>query len=290
MNSYEYYKQAGRLAREALELGIGSIKEGVSYQKIAEIIESFIHENGKIAFPVNISVNSVAAHYTPSLNDTHVFKRGDVVKVDVGAHVNGYIGDTAKTIEVGQAKSNEMIRAAEEALDEVIATIKDGTRISEIGEIIENNIRSFGFLPIKNLQGHSLERYNLHAGISIPNIANNNKKKLRVGDVIAVEPFATDGGGRVVDQAYGNIYHLSKKTGKFVKELYTHFHNLPFAERWLVKIVKEDEVHKTISFLLKRKSIFAYKSLAEINGGVVTQAEHTLMVTKNGCEVLTISP
>lgn len=290
MTSYENYKKAGRIARDALKIGSRSIKEGVSYQKVAEKIESFINSEGKIAFPVNISVNAIAAHYTPSLNDPLTFKRGDVVKIDVGAHVDGYIGDTAMTVEVGKSKRKEMIRATEEALDDAINIIKDGTSISEIGGTIEKKIRSFGFLPIKNLQGHSLEQYNLHAGTSVPNIVNNNRKKLRSGEVIAVEPFATDGGGRVVDHAYGNIYRLSKKNGKFANEICAHFNTLPFAGRWLVKIVKEEEVYKTISFLLKRRIISAYKTLVEVDGGVVTQAEHTILVKKNGCEVLTISP
>jgi len=289
MEHYEKYREAGRIAREALKLGAGMVKEGVSYKEIAERIENFISSGAKPAFPVNISVNETAAHYTPSLNDPLTFKKGDVVKIDVGAHVDGYIGDTAMTVEVNQDKRKEMIRAAEEALEDAINIIKDGITISEIGNAVEKKIRSFGFVPIKNLQGHSLERYKLHAGISIPSIANNNKKKLRSGDVIAVEPFVTDGGGRVVDATYGNIYRLSKKIGKIANEIYTHFNNLPFAGRWLVKIVREDEVNKTISFLLRRRIISPYKSLVEVNNGVVTQAEHTVLVKKNGCEVLTIS-
>ncbi len=289
MEHYEEYKEAGRIARQALEMGAKKIKEGVSYKEIAEAIENFISREAKIAFPVNISVNEIAAHYTPSLNDTATFKKGDVVKIDVGAHVDGYIGDTAMTIEVGQEKRREMIRAAEEALEDAINIIKDGISISEIGETIEKKIHSFGFVPIKNLQGHSLERYNLHAGISIPSIANNNKKKLRSGDVIAVEPFVTDGRGRVIDHTYGNIYRLFKKNGKIANEIYLNFNNLPFAGRWLVKIVRKEEVNKTISFLLKRRIIAPYKSLIEANKGIVTQAEHTLLVKKNGCEVLTLS-
>ena len=289
MEHYEKYREAGRIARKALEIGVKSIKEGIFYKEIAEKIERFIESEAKIAFPVNISVNEIAAHYTPSLNDLSTFKKGDVVKIDVGVHVDGYIGDTAMTIEVKQNKRKEMIQAAEEALEEAINIIKDGISISEIGGAIEKKIRSFGFVPIKNLQGHSLEHYKLHAGLSIPNIVNNNRKKLKSGDVIAVEPFVTNGRGRVVDHTYGNIYRLSKKNGKIAHEIYTHFNNLPFAGRWLVKIVKEEEVNKTISFLLKRRIISPYKSLIEVNKGIVTQAEHTLLVKKNGCEVLTLS-
>lgn len=289
MEHYEKYKEAGRIARKALEIGIKKVKEGVLYKEVAESIENFISSEAGIAFPANISVNEIAAHYTPSLNDSLTFKKGDVVKIDVGAHVDGYIGDTAMTIEVGQNKRKDMIQAAEEALEDAINIIKDGISISEIGETIERKIRSFGFVPVKNLQGHSLERYNLHAGISIPNVVNNNKKRLRSGDVIAIEPFATDGRGRVIDHEYGNIYRLSKKNGKIANEIYTHFNDLPFAGRWLVKIVRKDEVNKTISFLLKRRIIAPYKSLIEANKGIVTQAEHTLLVKKNGCEVLTIS-
>ena len=282
---YESYKEAGKIAKNALEKGIGSIKEGKSYFEVAEEIEEYIKARADLAFPVNISVNSVAAHYTPSMRDKLEFRKGDVVKVDVGAHVDGFIADTAKTIEIDAKNRDALIRASKEALEEAIKIIKSGVTVGEIGRRIEEKIRGYGFKPVKNLNGHLLGRYNLHAGISIPNIANDIKIALKEGQVIAIEPFASDGAGYVVDKGVGNIYRIAKHS-PFVKEIERKFDGLPFAERWLRSIYGDDTAFK-ISFLMKRKIIAPYYKLVDAGNGIVTQFEHTIIVREEGCEVIT---
>ena len=287
MENYEEYREAGKIARNALQLGIRSIKEGVSYKEVAEKVEEYIKAKGaKPAFPVNISVNSVAAHFTPSNNCKEVFKKGDLVKLDVGAHINGCIGDTAMTIEVATKKHAKLIEAAEEALKEAIRIIKAGIKIEEIGKSIEEKIKAYGFNPIKNLHGHSLERFKLHAGLSIPNFYTKNKKMLKEGQVVAIEPFVTNGVGIVIDSGLGNIYRIEKRAS-IIKEIERRFNALPFAERWLHEIYGERTPLK-LSFLLKRRIIAPYFKLVEMKGGMVSQAEHTLYVTDDGCEILTL--
>jgi len=286
MEEYEEFVKAGKIAGEALKEGIKWVREGIEYREVAEKIEEYIKAKGAMpAFPVNISVNNVAAHFTPSQSCRDVFKKGDVVKIDVGAHINGCIGDTAKTVEVGTKKYAKLIEAAEEALKAAIDSIKAGIKIGEIGEIIEEKIREYGFTPIKNLHGHSLERYKLHAGLSIPNFKNKSKVELKEGQIVAIEPFATDGLGMVVDAGLGNIYRIEKDS-IMARELKKRFNGLPFAERWLYEIYGEKVPFK-LSFLLKRRIIAPYFKLVEAKGGVVSQAEHTLFVTKEGCETLT---
>ncbi len=286
---HRHYRKAGKILGESLSAGAKMVKEGVKYLDVAEKIEGMISSEAGLSFPVNISVNEVGAHYTPSINDDLRFRKGDVVKIDAGSHVNGYIGDSALTVEVGSNENEYLIRASEEALQKAIEIVREGVSISEIGNAIEKKIKSYGLKPVKNLQGHSLERYNLHAGLSIPNVSNTDKRKLKEGEVIAIEPFVTDGEGRVVDRENGNIYSLRDRAkGRIVEEMRKRFDSLPFASRWMAGIVGQEKINMILAFLLRRRFIYPYKKLVEGEGGIVAQTEHTVLVKKEGCEVLTL--
>ncbi|MBU4256527.1 MAG: type II methionyl aminopeptidase [Candidatus Thermoplasmatota archaeon] len=287
------YRKAGKIAGEAREYGISLVKENTLLLDVAEKIEKYIIEKGaKPAFPVNIGINDVAAHYTPRHDDKSFFRKGDVVKIDVGAHVDGYIGDTAGTVEVGTNRYKNMIKASKEALSVAVELIKPDVGLSVVGAGIETTIRSYNFVSVENLTGHSLKQYRLHAGKSVPNISNDVKEKIKKDDVLAVEPFATNGAGRVGGRIMGNIYRLamdrepgtenSKKLLKYVKE---NFGVLPFAERWCRDKVDNAEI--VLRKLMRAMIITGYPVLREINKGIVTQAEHTVIVTENGCEVIT---
>jgi methionyl aminopeptidase len=294
---YEKYIHAGKIASEARDLGLKIIKPGVSLLEVANKVESKILENGAgIAFPVNISINDVAAHYSPSHNDKLVFKKGDVVKLDVGAHLDGYIADTAVTVELETDKYADMIKAAEEGLNTAIDMMKPGTRLSSIGSKVSKAIASHGFKPIDNLTGHSLEKFILHSGISVPSVPDiMNKYKLKEGDVLAVEPFATNGAGHVISGASSNIFLCknpikSKRTrDKRAKIIYSRlfkiFKTLPFAERWTTDIFENNEtILRRLTFLGLIKN---YPQLVDAGKGIVTQKEHTIIITKEGCEVTT---
>ncbi len=287
------YRKAGKIAGEAREYGISLVKENTLLLDVAEKTEKYIIEKGaKPAFPVNIGINDVAAHYTPRHDDKSFFRKGDVVKIDVGAHVDGYIGDTAGTVEVGTNRYKNMIKASKEALSVAVELIKPDVGLSVVGAGIETTIRSYNFVSIENLTGHSLKQYRLHAGKSVPNISNDVKEKIKKDDVLAVEPFATNGAGRVGGRIMGNIYRLAmdrepgtengKKLLKYVKE---NFGVLPFAERWCRDKVDNAEI--VLRKLMRAMIITGYPVLREINKGIVTQAEHTVIVTENGCEVIT---
>lgn len=294
---YEKYKRAGQIASAAREYGIDLIKSGTSYLDVAQNIEAKILESGAgIAFPVNLSVNELAAHYSPRHDDTLIFKKGNIVKLDVGAHVDGYIADTASTLEVGTNNHQDMIKASSEALDNAIELIKADVSLSEIGKVIEKKITSFGFKPIDNLTGHSMEQYELHSGISVPNVSNRySKAKLKVGDVLAIEPFATNGAGHVVSGKGSNIYLCSKSfRSKIIRDRRTkilfdkmmgRFKTLPFAQRWCKDILPNSDL------TLKRLSLLGlirhYPQLVEAKHGIVTQKEHTVIVKDDGCEVIT---
>lgn len=290
---YKKYKLAGSIAAKARDYGASLIRSGISFLEVAEKVESKIMElGGKPAFPVNISVNEVAAHFTPGKNDTLQFSAGDVVKLDVGVHVDGYIADTATTIEVETDRYSELIESSREALESAIRIIKAKVRLREIGKVISNAIKKRGFKPIDNLTGHNLRRYLLHAGISIPNVPEFSLTKLEKDEVIAIEPFATNGAGHVVSGKRSNIYRLvrfppkgDERTRAFARKIKNLFSTLPFAERWLDR---EFANAKDVLEGLSRKGyIMSYSQLIEKGKGTVSQHEHTVIVREEGCEVIT---
>jgi len=285
------YIQAGKIARKALEKAADLCEEGASYLEVAEKAENFILERGaKPAFPTNISVNSVGAHYTPIENDEKVFEEGDLVKIDVGCHVNGYIADNAKTVEIGTNRHRSLIKASEEALDIAIKSIRPGVRTRDIGKNIERVIQDRGFNPISNLTGHELKQYVLHTGTSIPNVPKG-WKKIKKGMVLAIEPFATDGHGRVIESEDGGIYRLKKRRNiggedlNFYEWIKENFDELPFASRWCSKYGEE---YKNLLKRLRRfGTVMNYPVLSEKKKGLISQREHTVIVTSNGCKITT---
>ncbi|RLF41924.1 MAG: type II methionyl aminopeptidase [Thermoplasmata archaeon] len=292
---YDKYMEAGRIAAEARDLGVSLIKPGVRILDVVEKVEGHILFRGAgLSFPVNISINEVAAHFTPLKDDKQVFRRGDIVKLDVGSHIDGYIADTAVTVEVETNRYKDMIEASASALDNAIENMKLGVRLSDIGRIIEKTINSYGYTPIENLTGHSLDRYILHSGMSIPNVSSiKSNRKPKIDDVIAIEPFATDGIGHVISGKGSNIYIVRRSIGKIrdkqtkflFQQIKTKFKSLPFAHRWCNKLSSYNEV--SLSRLNYLGFISQYPQLIEQTKGIVTQKEHTVIVTENGCEVTT---
>ena len=294
---YENYRRAGTIAAKARDQGLKHIKKDITFLEIATEIENIIIENdAKIAFPVNISINDIAAHYTPTHNDTTTFHKGDVVKLDVGAHINGYIADTAITTEVGGNTFKPMINAASNALNNAITQMKANIPVSEIGKTIEQTLEEAGYKPIENLTGHGLQQYELHTGLSIPNVAERfNRERPQIDDVIAIEPFATNGKGRVISGPGSNIYQCTgTKTPKLIRDqrirtLYhqyqTNFKTLPFSERSCELLnTNNNRYLRKMTFLGLLKH---YSQLIEIDHGIVTQKEHTVIVHEDGCEVIT---
>jgi len=285
------YIRAGKIARKALEEAKEACQEGVSYFKVADESERTIRDLGaKPAFPTNISVNSVGAHYSPVEKDYNKFQEGDVVKIDVGCHVDGFIADNALTLEIGTNRNKSLIKASEEALDMAIKTIRPGVRTRDVGKNIERIIQDRGFNPISNLTGHELKKYTLHTGTSIPNVPKG-WKKIKKGMVLAIEPFATDGKGRVEESEAGDIYRLKKKRNidgddlKFYNWIDENFDKLPFAGRWCRGFGNE---HKKLLKRLRRfGAVMNYPVLVEKKKGIISQREHTVIVTSKGCKVTT---
>jgi methionyl aminopeptidase len=274
-----------RIASEARELGASLAVPGASRREIADRIEARIRDLGASpAFPANLSRNVEAAHYTPSPDDDATLSEGDLVKVDVGAQIDGAISDTAKTVEVGGGRRHDrLIQASRDALAAGIAQVRPGGAINDLSVAIERAIRSLGYKPIENLMGHSIERYLLHAGVSIPNVSGVSDGHLEEGQIIAIEPFATNGAGRIENGPFGNIVRFRADPGSDDPELaklYDRARTLPFTARYL-----DDAGRRLLA--RHRRRLQTYPVFVEAGGGLVSQAEHTVLVTATGSEVLT---
>jgi len=292
----EKYRQAGEIAAEVREEMRRYVKEGMRIVEICEKAESLIEKKGgKPAFPCNISVNEIAAHYTSPPGDERIIPKGAVVKIDVGVHIDGYIADTATTVSFNP-QYRELVKTAEEALNKGIEYVRAGASSSGFGALIQKTIVERGFKPISNLTGHSIGRYLIHSGKSLPNVPHFFGFKFKEGDIFALEPFVTlaDAAGKVENGDLVTIFRFHKKKkvkGIHAKKLLVfierNFRTLPFAERWLTGVVPKQSYNSAFKELLSSKSLMSYPIFVEASKKVVAQAEHTVYVKKNGCEILT---
>ncbi len=295
----EEYLKAGKIAAEVREMVREKDWIGKSVYDICEEVESGIKKRGaKCAFPVNASINEIAAHYTAEPNDPITIKDTDLVKIDLGAQINGYIADTAVTV-CYDAQFDGLVQAAEEALNNAMSMIKTGVKASDIGRTIETTIKQRGYKPIANLSGHSLEQYTIHAGKSIPNIWSIGGFSLSENSAYACEPFVTteQGGGFVRNGQIKNIFAINtrKRTkdaeaDRLLDFIWQEFNMLPFALRWITKEWEEKQARELLNILIKKKAVQAYPILIEVNEQKVAQAEHTFIPLEDGVTVTTKAP
>ena len=294
---FDDYIRAGKIAGEVRESVRKTDWIGKTVYEICEHVESEIIKRGaKCAFPVNTSINEVAAHYTAEPNDPLTIKDDDLVKIDLGAQINGYIADTAVTVCYNPEFDN-LVQAAELSLSNAMSMIKVGVKSSDVGRTIEKTIKQMGFLPIANLSGHSLDQYTIHAGKSVPNIWSIGSFTFNENQAFACEPFVTtgDGLGFVHEGKIKNIFSLSsrkktkdKEADKMLDYIWQNFNLLPFALRWLTNEWEEKEARNLLEVLVKKKAVHAYPVLVEGNGQRVTQAEHTFIPNETGVTITTI--
>ena len=296
------YLRAGEIAARVRDEAARSLKPGTRLLEFCERVEARIREmGGEPAFPCNISINEVAAHYTPLTGDEGVVPEASVVKIDVGVHVAGYIADTAVTVAFDE-RWEPLLEAVREALEKALETVKPGARFAETGRVIAETIQRHGFKPIVNLGGHSLARYRVHAGESIPNAYEPLARgRYSTGKAYAIEPFGTNGEGLVREEpSIVAIYSLAR-TGlrrrlneaekKILNTVQQRYKTLPFAERWLSNIVHDVELlRRSLRRLARMGFLTQYPVLIERRGGMVAQFEHTVLITDEGDVIVTTKP
>ena len=290
------YRLAGKIAAEVREQVKRSVSEGMPIIDICEKTEALIKKKGgKPAFPCNVSINEITAHYTSPPGDKQTVPAGSLVKVDLGVHVDGYIADTAQTV-CFNPEYEDLVTTAEDALQTGIKTIRAGMFASRFGSTVQNVIESHGLKPVANLTGHQVGRYMIHTGRSLPNVSHLSASRVNAGEVYAIEPFVTlkNAAGKVESGRDTHIFRFMKQKSlknesakKLLDYIAQNFHTLPFTERWLQKVVSPDRYRAAFSELLSSKALMAYPVFIEASGKPVAQAEHTVLVTRDGCEVLT---
>ncbi len=277
----EKLMKAGAILRAVRGKAASLAREGVNIADICEGVEGEIRRlGGEPAFPCNVGIDSVAAHYTSPPGELGTVPGGALVKVDFGAHVDGYVADTAVTVSTGSIYE-DMIRVAEEALERGLQSVAVGGKIADVGVAVEKLIRGRGFRPISNLTGHQIERYTIHAGVSIPNVSSGMVSgRFEPWSVYALEPFVTlpDAKGFVSNGQPGNILQIVKLKGpkegpsrQFFREAFRRYRTLPFTKRWTGEGWKE---------LLDQRILYEYPVLSEASGKPVAQAEHTVVTTE----------
>lgn len=308
----EIYKKSGEIVSKIRSMAVDHVEANMKILDLVEFVEGNIIEMGGMpAFPCNVSINEVTAHYTSPPGDESIIKNGDLVKIDLGAHVDGYIADSAVSVLVGSDDSDfspeslegekseqdlnlKMIETAQEALESAISTIRDGVEIGKVGKAIEETINNRSLNSVSNLTGHSMDRWILHSGVSIPNIKEDNQHKVREGDVLAIEPFVTNGVGRVGDMNDAYIFRFLRErpmrmvqARKLLNIIAVNYRNLPFSQRWLTEHITSKQHNMAMRQLLASRAIYPYHVLKEKSDARVAQAEHTVIVESDGCMVIT---
>jgi methionyl aminopeptidase len=287
---YEKHREAGAILAQVRDEAAERLEVGTGYLEISEWAEDRIRElGGTPAFPVNVSVDEEAAHGAAAPGDERTVGE-QMVKLDIGVHIDGWLADTAVTVDfTGQT---ELVEAAEQALEAALEVVEPGVQTGEIGAEVEDVIDGYGYNPVVNLTGHGLGHWEQHTSPNIPNRAVSQGVELEVGDVVAIEPFATDGGGKVSEGSDEQIYSLEREASvrdrasrQALETIVEEFKTLPFATRWLDTPRAEMALRR-----LKQKNIVhGYPVLKEADGKFVSQKEHTIIVTEDGCEITTRS-
>ncbi len=281
----EKYKKAGEVSKEAKIFARSQIKDGTKILDLADKIEKLIRDKADgTAFPVNVSINDIAAHYAPDINDETILKNGDLVKIDVGVHVDGYIADTAFSVCVGE-KTNPLITAAEDAVNKFIQEIRPGKTIQEMSAMVEEVVLSHGVNPVRNLAGHSIEQYMVHGNISIPPTKITNKQPIEEGTALGFEVFTTKGDGWVKESSPTLIYMLVypkpvrlRESRIILEKIVNDYKTLPFAKRWLKDVTSPLRLQLALKELVNNGVIKEYPPLREKSNSPTAQAEETILV------------
>ncbi|MFW9939792.1 MAG: type II methionyl aminopeptidase [Candidatus Thorarchaeota archaeon] len=299
-NYIQDYIQAGKGVIAAKKLARRIINPGMSFLEIANRCEAEIIKTGcGLSFPINMSLNEIAAHYSPEIDDATIIPEKGLLKIDIGAHFNGYIADSAFTINLDEdPKLQNYIDAAREALEAAIELFNPGIKLYELGEVIAQKIINRGLRPITNLGGHELKQYNLHAGPFIPNYKEKmHNQELKPGDAYACEPFTTSGVGKVENGRYAYIFRYVKKVKKnmpyeqqgYMNKIEKNFRNLPFSPRWILNnnLIPKQKIKRIIEIFKGRKILDEYPILIERSKEPVAQEEHTIVLDMDGNKIVT---
>jgi methionyl aminopeptidase len=287
-------RRAGRVAASARAAGARLIVAGARVRDVCAAVEEEIaRQDAGCAFPVQSSRNDVAAHYCPAPDDETRYANGDLAKLDIGVHVDGWVVDTALTVNVGGGPHPQrLVDAARAALEAAIAAVAPDGEVRAVSRAIETTIRGFALQPVRSLCGHGVGRWQVHGPPPIPNAPDLATGRLRPGAIVAIEPFVTEGPGVVAEHGAPQVFRLDPRkepaAGPDPEALAAvrAFRGLPFARRQLAAYAGP-RLEALLQWLRQEGRLMSYAPLRETSGCTVAQAEHTVYVGPSGVEVLT---
>ena len=293
---------------------INTIKPGTSLKNIAYLIENHIKEETKnqntseinygIAFPVGLSLNNCAAHFTPNFNDPDIIlTENDLIKIDFGVHKNGVIIDSAFTLHFNE-KYDEFIKISKDLTNFAVSQCGVDVILGELGAEIEDYIKNteiyidnklFKLKTMEDLSGHLIRPYEIHAGKAVPNIAINYPVRMCEHEFYAIEPFITTGNGKSILKKPNSHYMIPKNnhekinndsTRNLYDSLYKNYKTLPFCSRWLYEtnLIDSDNL---LEKMVENKILNSYPPIYDIDDSLISQFEHTIFIKSNGVINLT---
>ena len=304
-------RHAAEVHRQVRKWTRSIIKPGMKFFDICESLEAKTRQligepqmNHGIGFPTGCSVNHCAAHYTPNSGDNTTIQVDDVVKIDFGTHINGRIIDSAFTFTFNEARYENLMKAAQEATNTGIREAGIDARLGEIGAAIQETMESFEIeldgktYPIKcirNLNGHSIDPYRIHAGKSVPIVRGRENTMMEEGEFFAIETFGSTGKGYVHDDMECSHYMKNFNAGHVplrlpkAKELLglidRNFGTLPFCRRYIDRLGCKNYL-MGLKNLCDAGLVDPYPPLCDIKGCYTAQFEHTLVLKPTGKEIL----
>lgn len=319
---YEKVRHASEVHRQVRHYAQSFIRPGIKLTDMCERLEEcnrkLVKENGLqagIGFPTGCSLNHVAAHYTPNTGDETVLQYGDVMKIDFGTQIDGRIIDTAWTVAFDPT-FDPLLQAVKEATETGIRSAGIDVQLSEIGEAIQEVMESHEVTingktyPVKccrNLCGHSIGPYQIHAGKSVPIVRGGETTRMEEGEIYAIETFGTTGRGWVVEDLECSHYmknfnapHVPLRLPS-AKKLLAHinktFGTLAFCRRWLERddggsyatngwTGKQQNYMSALRNLCDVGLVQPYPPLVDVPGSYVAQYEHTILLRPTCKEIL----
>ena len=293
------------------------LKPGLTLTEIADMVENATRKftdaedlkkmddpkSQGIGFPTGLSLNHIAAHFTPNAGDKTVLKYEDVMKVDFGVQVNGNIIDSAWTVAFDPQYDN-LLAAVKDATNPGIKEVGIDVRLTDIGEAIQEvmesyeveiNGKTYQVKPCRNLCGHNIAPWVIHGGKSVPIVKNGDTTKLEEGEHIAIETFGTTGRGYVVPEGECSHYaktqhqHLPQPTlgsaKRLLKDINQYFGTLPFCRRYLDRLGEEKYLF-ALNTLVKQGHVQDYPPLCDVKGSYTAQFEHTILLHPHKKEVV----
>uniref|UniRef100_A0A2R5LC31 Methionine aminopeptidase 2 n=2 Tax=Ornithodoros turicata TaxID=34597 RepID=A0A2R5LC31_9ACAR len=309
-DQYKEIRQAAEAHRQTRQYMQKVIKPGMTMIEICETLEStarkLINENGLsagLAFPTGCSLNHCAAHYTPNAGDPTVLGYDDVCKIDFGTHINGQIIDCAFTLTFNP-KYDKLLEAVRDATNTGIRTAGIDVRLCDIGEAIQEVMESYELeldgktYPIKsirNLNGHSIGPYRIHAGKTVPIVKGGEAVRMEEGEVYAIETFGSTGKGYVHDDMDVSHYMKNFDAGRvplrlprskqLLNIINQNFGTLAFCKRWLDRL-GQSKYLMALKDLCDKGIVDAYPPLCDIKGCYTAQFEHTIILRPTCKEVV----